>query len=66
LIYILSKNNKQKLILANNRFIGVRNKKEDGTYGDYEYQTYSEFFKHIEHIGYVNKLFFFYFLIYIS
>ncbi|KAG4084576.1 acetyl-CoA synthetase-like protein [Neocallimastix lanati (nom. inval.)] len=40
----------------NNRFIGVRNKKEDGTYGDYEYQTYSEFFKHIEHIGsYFNK-----------
>jgi len=40
----------------NNRFLGVRAKNDDGEYGEYEWQTYSEFYNHIEHIGaYFNK-----------
>ncbi|ORX55841.1 acetyl-CoA synthetase-like protein [Piromyces finnis] len=40
----------------NNRFLGSRQKNEDGTFGEYEWQTYSEFYEHVKRYGaYFNK-----------
>jgi len=40
----------------NNRFLGTRPKNADGSYGDYQWQTYSEFYEHVKHFGsYFNK-----------